>query len=109
MSHQHPSQWILPNWSNINVDPTLEMSMLRECSTSILRVIPDARLELCHIDEGYMYVAVNVSGVETHIYIIERGVDGLEKWFGVFKNVNTDRETECYFQTSEKVIKLLVL
>jgi len=109
MSGQNPAQWKPPRWDASFGDPVTELDMLRSCAEQILRSIPGSEVELCHVDDGYMYVSVRtLTASEAHIYIVERGEDEPGKWYGVFRNVDTNDEIENYVRTPEKVSNLLL-
>lgn len=109
MSATDPTHWTPPHWDPSFGDPRPDLELLRTCALQVLRSARGSEVELCHVEDGYMYVAVRtVSDAETHIYVVERGKDEPGKWFGVFRNVDTNDETENYARTPEEVVALLM-
>jgi len=109
MKGQDPAHWTVPQWDPGFGDPALELDMLRSCAEQVLRSVSGSEVELCHIEDGYMYVAVRtLSEMETHVYIVERGEDEPGKWFGVFRNVDTNDESEDYVRTPKEVATLVM-
>jgi hypothetical protein len=103
-----PDQWQLPVWHSELANIPVEFEQLQRLATALLAIDPTAFVHLEILEYGYLYVQVDSpSGQSTVVWSVDPFHKGESRRLGVFTNVDTQEETEDYFESCDEAAEFI--